>query len=180
MDNANVATEVSLRQYLMKLGKNDEEGFSILSIEATRATEEKGKWLIAYTVTKEDNAIKSVKATFSHILENDPAIFPNPRLGGKLNDSYEAYTTNLRNATLDTSNSKDNGGSTPTRSNGNRTRTCSYNQRQSVTITYDEEDFPDLISKPAVTPPLSPTTRTPLKKPKRTSAPVVSSSKKDT
>jgi hypothetical protein len=176
MDNANAATEVSLRQHLMKLGEKDKEGFSILSIEPTRATEEKGKWIIVCMKSSEDRVIKSVKETFSHIRETDPVTFPNPCLGGKLNDTYEAYTTALRNATLGTSTSTENGGLNRSRSNGNRNRTP--NKRQSVTITYDEEEFPAIIAP--VTPPLIPTTRTPLSTVQRRNAPAVTLSKKDT
>jgi hypothetical protein len=120
--------------------------------------------------------IKLVKGILSHIRENAPGTFPNPCLGGKLNDTYEAYTTGLRNATMDILNSNDNGDSNRTRANGNRDR--NYNKRPSVTITYDEEDFPKLTTP--VTPTLSPPTRTPLNKPNRKSVSAVDPSKKDT
>lgn len=53
------------------------------------------------------------------------------------------YTTDLRNATLDITQSNGNGDSNRTRANGNRNRNRNYNKRPSVTITYDEEDFPN-------------------------------------
>jgi hypothetical protein len=95
MDSATVAVEVSLRHHLMKLGENDAKGFLILSVEPTRATDDKGKWLLAYMVANVEKVIKSIKGILYHIRENDPATFPNPCFGGKLNDTYEAYTTGL-------------------------------------------------------------------------------------
>jgi hypothetical protein len=95
-----------------------------------------------------------------------------------------AYTTGLRNATLDITKSNGNGDSNRTRTrasgnrNRNRNRNRNYNKRPSVTITYDEEDFPKLTTP--VTPTLSPPTRTPLNKLNRKSVSAAGPSKKDT
>jgi hypothetical protein len=101
-------------------------------------------------------------------------IFPNPSIGGKRNAGFETYMTNLQKLTPESSSSKSN--SVPNRNNGNRNR--NRNHRPSLTIVYDEEDFPELSTTTTAPPSRSPST--PFTKLNSKTAPVNASGKKDT
>jgi hypothetical protein len=92
----------------------------------------------------------------------------------KRNAGFETYMANLQKLTPESSSSKSNG--RLYRKNGNRNR--NHNHRPSLTITYDEEDFPELCT--TTTAPSSRPPSTPLTKLNSKTKPVNASRKKDT
>jgi hypothetical protein len=104
-------------------------------------------------------------------------LFPNPSIGGKRNAGFETYMTNLQKLTPESSSSKSNGRLNSNNGNGNRNR--NHNHRPSLTITFDEEDIPELST--TTTAPSSRPPSTPLTKLNSKTTPVnASSGKKDT
>jgi hypothetical protein len=164
----------SLRQHLMHHGTEDTNGPTFLTIEPTKETDDKGKWYLLYNDTKATEATTCVGQLIPYLRKQDPLLFPNPSIGGKRNAGFETYMTNLQKLTPDSSSSKSNG--RLNRNNGNRNR--NHNHRPSLTISYDEEDFPELST--TTTAPSSRPPSTPLTKLNSKTTPVNASGKKDT
>jgi hypothetical protein len=164
----------SLRDHLLQHGVGDGEEpdrNTFLTVEATRETDEKGKWYLTYNIAKETAVTTCIDQLIPNLRKNEPKLFPKLTLGGKRTASFVAYTNTLRNRTPPSSNPKSNGG--PNR-NSNK-----YNNSPSVvTIAYDDESFPEIST--TATAPSSHPPRTPLTKLNGKNTPANASRKKDT